>query len=163
LLKDRTEDELTIELTKLLRMTGFEAAHESKVGGHCDIVIRHPSDYLWLAEAKKHKNDYGWLLQGFQQLNTRYATGAPNQNCGGFIIFHYGERVDRTMTKWRAHLTGKIVGIATADCALDPMCFFSEHAHQRTGLPLKVRHMPLSLFFQPQDHARGTAAKRTTA
>ena len=75
--KDRGEDELTIEVVSMLRMIDIDATHETKTGGHVDILVRGPNDYAWLAEAKKHRGDYGWIFQGFQQLNTRYTTGLP--------------------------------------------------------------------------------------
>jgi len=81
--KDLSEDQLTVDVVSMLRMIDIDAAHESKVGGHVDIVVRGPNNYLWLAEAKKYKGGYEWIYKGFQQLNTRYSTGLAGQDRGG--------------------------------------------------------------------------------
>src|SRR4051812_6177534 len=69
---DRSEDQLTIEVVVALRATGLEANHDTKIGGHVDIVVRGKHDYHWLAEAKIGTNT-GWVREGFMQLCTRYA------------------------------------------------------------------------------------------
>lgn len=156
--KERSEDDLTIELVTLLKMASIDANHDTKVGGHCDVVVRGQPDYLWQAEAKKHRSDYAWLFQGFQQLNTRYATGAQHQDAGGFIIYSYLPRVDKMMSRWREHLGSNLSGISFEECTLSPLCFLSSHAHDRTGRALRIRHIPLSLYFEPKDHARARKA-----
>jgi len=146
------EDELTIELVSLLNMMDIEAGHDTKVGGHVDIRIKGKRDYHWLAEAKKHKQDYAWLMQGFQQLNTRYTTGLAGQDKGGFIVYSDHARIDRTMSKWRDHLEEqKIEGMSFSNCELNDLSFQSTHPHDRTGRPLEVRHIALSIYFDPKD------------
>jgi hypothetical protein len=149
--KKRSEDELTIELINLLRMLNLDATHETKAGGHCDITIKGTNNYSWMAEAKKHKNSYPWLYQGYQQLATRYTTGNVGQDSGALIIYSYAERIDQMMARWKAHLAGQDKAIAFEDCSLNPACFISMQEHARTGRPLRVRHVPLSLYFDPKD------------
>lgn len=149
--KERTEDELTIELITLLRQLSFDASHEAKVGGHCDITIRGHSDYAWLAEAKRHTQGYDWIFKGFQQLNTRYSTGLPQHDHGGLIIYMYSSDTRLLMSRWQTHLAANQPGIAINQCDMNPLSFISTHKHERSGLPYQVRHIPLSLHFNPQD------------
>jgi hypothetical protein len=149
--KDRTEDELTIELVGLLRQLDIDAHHEAKIGGHCDITVRGPSGYLWLAEAKRDNKTLNWLFQGFQQLNTRYSTGLPQHDRGGLIVYLYAPNTLSRMKLWKDHLGSCIQGIAFSDCDDNPLSFNSTHDHERSGLPYQVRHIPLSLYFAPKD------------
>lgn len=157
--KDRTEDQLTIELVTLLRQLGLDAAHEAKVGGHCDVTVRGPSGYMWLAEAKRHNQTMDWIYQGFQQLNTRYSTGLPTHDHGALILYLYRANALGQMSDWQAHLGGKQQGIVFANCPLNPLAFVSTHTHDRSGLPYHVRHIPLSLHFAPQDKPKKAKKK----
>ena len=116
-----------------------------------DIVVRGPNDYLWLAEAKKFKSDYAWLYKGFQQLNTRYATGLQGHDAGAIIIYSDQARIDQMMDRWKAHLGEQQADINFQKCPLNDLAFFSTHKHEKTGRPYKVRHIPLSLYFEPKD------------
>jgi cell pole-organizing protein PopZ len=84
------EDRLTIEIVDQLRSLGHEASHDTKIGGHADIVVR-KNDFLWLGEAKiyQHNNN---LWEGFLQLLTRYSTGDFNQENGGLLIYIRGQK-----------------------------------------------------------------------
>lgn len=149
--KARSEDEITVELCNLLRMVSLEATHEQKVGGHCDVTIQAAPNFMWLGEAKRHVKGNDWLYQGFQQLNTRYSTGAPNQNKGGMLIYAYKADLNGQMVSWKDHLASVHAGIQFENCAANALAFFSSHVHERSGLPYQVRHIPLSLYFQPKD------------
>ena len=149
--KGRSEDELTIELINLLKQNDIDAHHEAKVGGHCDITIRGPNDYAWLAEAKRHTKGHPWLYQGFQQLNTRYSTGLPQHDKGGLIIYTYKPDTLGQMVKWSAYLQANQKGLDVSPYDADPLSFLSTHRHRRSGLPYEVRHIPLSLYFAPKD------------
>lgn len=68
------EDRMTEEILSYLNGRGFEANHDTTYGGgHCDLVVR-LNKFTWLGEDKKHV-DYDYLMKGFNQLTTRYATG----------------------------------------------------------------------------------------
>jgi hypothetical protein len=159
--KDRTEDELTIELVGLLRQLDIDAHHEAKVGGHCDITIRGHSDYMWLAEAKRDNQTLDWLLQGFQQLNTRYSTGLKEHDHGAMILYLYSADTLSRMKTWQEHLGASLRGITFSPCDRNPLSFNSTHTHERSGLPYNVRHIPLSLYFAPKDKVAKSARKRT--
>src|SRR5262249_17512116 len=73
---ERDEDALTTDIITDLKALGFDASHDTDYGGHGDIVIEARDDFLWLGEAKIHR-DYDWLMKGFLQLDTRYANAVP--------------------------------------------------------------------------------------
>lgn len=146
---EHTEDQLTILVISMLTAMGFQASHESKVGGHCDVNIRAKFGWLWLGEAKKFENDYGWLLKGYQQLFSRYTTGEVNQDHGGLIIYSIVARIDRTMIRWREKLLNE--GICQCeDVDAASLSFISTQEHDRTGRPFNVKHYPVSLYFAPK-------------
>lgn len=147
---DRDEDGLTTDIVTELKALGFDASHDTDVGGHCDIVVRGVDHFLWLAEAKIHR-DYNWLFKGLQQLCNRYSTGMPGQNDGALIIYCKGPRIDKVMAKWLAHLALTDTEATISKCDKNPLVLNSRHTHERTGLEFRVRHVPVSLYHNPQD------------
>lgn len=149
--QEHSEDQLTIEVVNMLSTFDLDAAHEAKVGGHCDISINGPYDFLWLGEAKKHVQAYAWLLQGFQQLDARYSTGLAGQDTGGLIVYSNYPRIDKTMASWRQHLLDHHPNISCEEVCEQTASFLSAHVHQGTGRNLSVRHFACSLYFRPTD------------
>lgn len=145
----RDEDGLSIDLVTSLRNLGFQASHETKVGGHCDIVIEGKFDFLWLGEAKIHKS-YDWLLQGFEQLDSRYATATVNQDHGGLIIYHLAAKSGDVMDKWQEHLKEARADVKIDDRALGQLEMRTSHPHRRTGRDYHVRHVIVSLYWDPK-------------
>jgi len=156
-----SEDSLTLQIVINLKAMGFQASHDTDVGGHCDIVIEGRDNFLWLAEAKIHGN-YPWLLKGFRQLTSRYSTGLAGQNDGGLIIYSRRARIDRMMQAWSKHLRDKERGISLAPCPRAPLAFVSMQTHVRTGDQFKIRHVPVSLYFDPKDRPTTSSAGRST-
>jgi hypothetical protein len=142
---NRDEDALTTDIITDLKALGFDASHDKDYGGHSDIVIEARDDFLWLGEAKIHSS-YDWLLKGFQQLDTRYATALPGQDTDGKT-----ERIDQIMDRWCRHLRKRRSDVVIATCDRNPLIRCSRHIHERTGLPFRVRHVPISLYFKPKD------------
>lgn len=147
---DRKEDALTNDIIGLLVALGFDASHDTDCNGHCDVVIKGVDGFLWLAEAKIHSS-YEWLRKGIRQLLTRYSTGMPGQDDGALIIYCKGERIDMVMKKWRAELAEAEEEAIVTNCDRNPLVLNSRHVHQRTGLEFRVRHVPISLYHNPQD------------
>lgn len=147
------EDRLTIEIVNVLRGMGYNAGHETKIGGHTDICVRGKNNYLWIGEAKIHSG-YNYLFQGFQQLCTRYATGDANQNSGGLIIYiKKNKNSSNVIDTWRKRLVGYgLDGLQINSSSRRPgFEFDSMHLLERTGMPFKVKHIGISLFFDPKD------------
>ncbi|MEH2278671.1 MAG: hypothetical protein V7K40_28780 [Nostoc sp.] len=147
---DKKEDRLTVEIMQQLRRMGYQASHDTKIGGHADIVVR-KKEYIWIGEAKIHK-DYEYLWQGFQQLNTRYSTGDCNQKDGGLLIYIFVQNTKSVMEKWQEYLSAKnLNNYAYFFCRNRSLAFFSTHIHERSGQLFTVRHMPIILHFSPKD------------
>jgi hypothetical protein len=146
-----SEDSLTIEIKGNLKHMGYNASHETKIGGHADLVVK-KQNWLWIGEAKIHSS-YDYLFKGFQQLTTRYSTGSYNDCQGGMLIYIKIGNVEQIMKKWEEHLKGKeeVTGLETSQCTVNPISFYSTHHHQRTNLLFKVRHIPFNLYFSPED------------
>lgn len=146
----RSEDALTGDVVFGLQCMGFQASHDTKIGGHCDVVVEGTDNFLWLGEAKIHSS-YDWLISGFQQLDTRYATALPGQDYGGIIIFCYNENTLALMHNWRDRLCESRPDVQAHFDAANPLILHTSHTHSGSGLPFHVRHTPISLHFKPQD------------
>jgi hypothetical protein len=150
---EKEEDRLTIEIIRMLKLIGgYTVSHDEKIGGHCDFVVKRRC-WTWLGEAKIYRDTYSWLYKGFQQLATRYSTGGYNNSQGGLLIYIRVARAKQIMDNWKNYLElyeGQD-NIQFSQCPVNPLSFYSEHSHQRTDLPFKVRHIPFCLHFDPQD------------
>jgi hypothetical protein len=147
---DRDEDGLTIDVVTSLNHMGLQATHDEDIGGHCDIVVRGEDGFLWLAEAKIH-NAYDWLAKGYQQITTRYSTGMPGQDAGALIIYCKAANVKGIMDKWREHFAGLFSDAVIVDCEKSALSFISTVTHARSGLPFRLRHIPISVWHDPKD------------
>ena len=151
--KKDSEDRLTVEIRNMLVSRGYLVSHDEMIGGHADLVVR-TRDYVWIGEAKKH-NDYEWLWKGFNQLTTRYTIGDTNQNNGGLLIYVFGQNANLVMKKWQEFLTKQsLPDYSCEPCKKRELAFFSKHTHDKSGLPFRVRHMPILLYFSPQDRKK---------
>lgn len=153
LLKADGEDRLSSEIKRSLKLLGYIATHDEKIGGHSDLVVRGKKpEFLWIGEAKIHSN-YDYLYKGFQQLTTRYTTGDVNQDRGGMIIYIKNNDAKNVVVQWRAHLKAKALeDYADDNCAERPdFVFYSVHKHERSGAPFKVKHIGVILSFDPKD------------
>lgn len=146
------EDRLTLEIVNILRALGYDAAHETKIGGHTDLSVKGKNNYLWIGEAKIH-GAYDYLFQGFQQLCTRYATGDSHQNRGALIIYIKNINSANVIKSWKEKLsTYGLEELEVIACTSRPdFAFNSSHKLVRTGLPFSVKHIGISLYFKPQD------------
>jgi HEAT repeat protein len=144
------EDRLTIDIVNLLCSLGYDAAHESKIGGHADIVVK-GSDFVWLGEAKIYR-DNNYLWEGFQQLTTRYSIGDCNQTNGGLLIYIREEDASSILKKWQNYLLEKsLPNYSFRPCKMRSLAFISTHRHERSGQAFHVRHIPVMLHFAPKD------------
>ncbi|NTJ08230.1 hypothetical protein [Rhizobium lusitanum] len=146
--QDKSEDALTIDIVSHLKTMGFQASHDTQYGGHCDVVVEARDEFLWIAEAKKH-DSYDWLLDGFEQLDRRYSTGLPGQDCGEMIIYCFGARLDKVMAEYRKRLGGKRADVAFEPPEDNAIVLRSVHDHGNTGRPFRVRHKGVPLHFKP--------------
>jgi hypothetical protein len=148
---DIAEDQITIDIIHMLICLGFDAEHDTAVGGHCDILIKGKSLYrhLWIGEAKIHKS-YDWLWDGFLQLDKRYSVGRDNSCHGGMIIYSKNVRTDLVMNNWQEYMElqeGYVFEFCKCNTVFN--AFNSSHVHHRSGQEFKVKHVPISIHFQP--------------
>lgn len=146
--QEMSEDALSLDIILGLKCMGIQASHDTQYGGHCDIVVEAKDEFLWIAEAKIH-NAYDWLLQGFEQLDRRYATGLPGQDAGEMIIYCKGQRADQVTTEWLRRLGEARPDVTIEVCNGDPLVRRSVHTHSGTGSQFKVRHRTIPLYFSP--------------
>lgn len=149
----RSEDALTMDIVTSLSSMGFRASHDTTIGGHCDIVIEARDNFLWLGEAKI-QSSYDWLVQGFNQLDMRYATGSASQDHGGIIVYCYHGRTDSIMDEWAERLKEARSDVEVTPRAHLDSYFTSSHIHRRTGRPYQVRHVPIALQWNPPESSR---------
>ncbi|HEY9797579.1 MAG TPA: HEAT repeat domain-containing protein [Leptolyngbyaceae cyanobacterium] len=144
------EERLTIDIVNQLCSLGYDAAHETKNGGHVDIFVR-TSDFVWLGEAKIYRgNNYLW--EGFQQLVTRYSSGDSNQANGGLLIYIFNEDTSSIMKNWQNYLLEKsLPDYSFRPCEMRSLAFISTHRHESSGQAFHVRHIPVMLHFAPKD------------
>lgn len=148
-----SEDRLTEDFKVGLRMRGYNATHDEKIGGHSDLVVRHRNlPCIWLAEAKIH-GSYDYLLKGFNQLSTRYSPGTPGNDQGGMIIYIRQKNAADILQKWKSHLEKSgLYDLTYEDCKQRPkLAFYTTHTHESSGLPYRVRHLAVVLHFDPKD------------
>jgi hypothetical protein len=145
-----SEDRLTIDIVNQLNCLGYDASHETKIGGHVDILVK-KNQFKWIGEAKIH-GAYDYLWKGFLQLSTRYSVADSNQKDGGIIIYIRQKDANLIINKWKSHLVSKNLPDYSCDtCKNREMSFFSIHKHESSGLPFRIRHLPVILYFNPQD------------
>ena len=154
---NKGEDEVTISIRDMLVMKGVDAEHDVQHGGHVDLFIKQGS-WKYHAEAKIYKglvNSYeGWL-----QLTTRYASGNPcNKGCILLYLQKHAGTLD-VMNDWKGHVEGKVEDINVDFCSVNPLSLVSSHTLERTGLPYYIRHIPVSLYFKPQDKSGKSSQK----
>lgn len=147
--QNRSEDALTVDVVSSLVCLGFNASHDTYIGGHCDIVIKGNYNFLWLAEAKIYRSSY-WLMQGFKQLVTRYMTANKNQDSGGLIIYCYKPQSNCKIKNWASYLKRKNNGLwKYIDIKInknDKSYIHSEHTHNKTGNKCRIYHKIFPLF-----------------
>ncbi|NJN92428.1 MAG: hypothetical protein HC878_20060 [Leptolyngbyaceae cyanobacterium SL_5_14] len=155
--RNDNEDRLTIDIENQLRCMGYNASHDSKVGGHTDLSVRKGS-FLWIGEAKIHKSSYDYLWEGFQQLSTRYSTGDSNQRDGGILIYIRCKDTASILKRWQDYLREKnLPDYSCEPCKIRSLSFFSTHKHERSGQAFQIRHMPVILHFDPKDKSGRTS------
>jgi hypothetical protein len=146
--QERSEDEISIDFVSHLKAMGFQASHDTQYGGHCDVIVEGKDEFLWIAEAKIHTS-YAWLEKGMAQLSTRYSTGLEGQDCGEILIYTYSPRLDLIMKEWKKRLAAAVAEIEVDELDNDRLIFRSNHVHEKTGRPFRVRHKGVTLHFQP--------------
>ncbi|WP_299870245.1 hypothetical protein [uncultured Roseobacter sp.] len=148
--QSQSEDQITIHIVLNLKSMGFVAvAHDVQFGGHCDIAVEGADEFLWLAEAKVHR-DYNWLIDGTKQLLTRYATGSYGQDAADVLVYYFGQNARNFMEEWHARMAKEYPDAQVAWCCEKPEDFRTVHMHRSSGAEFHLRHKVIPLFFKPE-------------
>jgi hypothetical protein len=146
------EDVITMALVDMLRQRQYIAEHDSKIGGHVDVVIRgRDPKFLWLGEAKRD-NGPAWLEEGMEQLCNRYSDGSTGRDHGGILVYIQGMKARQIFQNWKDSLakSTQFENLAISDCPRNPSAaFISTHTHNTSGLSYHVRHMAIGLYHKP--------------
>jgi hypothetical protein len=145
----KSEDELTFFILASLKGMGFQATHDTQIGGHCDIVVEGADSFLWIAEAKKYRKAYQWLLDGVKQLITRYATGQDGQDSGELLIYYFMPNARGFVARWEGYFRRAYPAESIERCRFDMDVIRSIHKHEGTGRHFSVRHKTVPLYFNP--------------
>ncbi|MFZ6640922.1 hypothetical protein ACO0LL_14335 [Undibacterium sp. TC4M20W] len=151
-----TENNYNSDICRQLKRLGYEAVHDKNQRGHADITVNF-ARYSWIGEGKKVQSvNNSHLIDGYGQLIDRYVTGKANANHAGLLVYILGKDAMHVMSSWRTHLTEKDLsdnGYAAniAPCSENPdHVFWSECTrHTSSGSTLKIRHIGLSLHWNP--------------
>ncbi|EDU9246268.1 hypothetical protein R951_003381 [Salmonella enterica] len=144
------EDELTSVIITFLKGRNYDAEHDTQLGGHIDILVKHQlGRFAWIGEAKLW-NGPAYIFGGWNQLNERYGTGTVRDNHGGIIIYVKQKKSGDKFSAWREHLAENVAGATITLDTTNALRFSSETLHPATSQPYFVRHMAVSLF-----HATG--------
>lgn len=147
------EDRTTLDIMNLFNgLIGYSASHETKSGGHVDLIVK--SDrlgYRWLAEAKRWTGAKK-CYKGYMQLFSRYSTGTVTENQGCVIAYFYTDKVKTKFWRYKKYLENAgHVDFEITECAVNSFHFYSSHLHTGSGLKYIVKHVPVMLFFKPED------------
>lgn len=148
--QDQSEDELSVTIVEQLRLLDIQASHDTQTRGHCDVHVEGVDHFLWIGEAKIHK-DYAWLEDGFKQLSTRYATGGYGQDRGEIIIYCRVQNGAAVLREWYSRLCAAFEGVEIVEDAIDTRMWFRTcHICENSGLPFHIRHRLLPMHFKPK-------------
>lgn len=144
------EDRLTAELINMLCMCGYDASHDEKVGGHSDIVVRHPQHYTWVGEAKIH-GAYQHLMDGFNQLTTRYLQGTPNADQGALLVYIRNLDAAGVMKSWGDNVSALgLANYARQNCPVrKELGFYNTQTHAGSGRMVTIRHIGIKQHWKP--------------
>ncbi|MEZ8602371.1 hypothetical protein [Vibrio splendidus] len=156
------EDRFNVDIAGFLNCKGYNASHDKWTNGHPDIYVeKTTTGYKWIGESKIHRK-YDDLLEGFKQLTERYSSGFSNEQHGAVLIVSANQNIGNVMDKWKDRLTSDSWfidrNIESKDCQKDGMCFYTKHNHTTSSIEYSVRHIPISIYFNPIDKS-GIAKK----
>ncbi|KAB0598080.1 hypothetical protein K8O84_10595 [Cupriavidus pauculus] len=160
--QDRSEDELTDQIVRSLKIAGYDVTQGTTGGGNKDITVkwRNPM-WSWIGEAKIYKS-IASLREGFLQLITRYRTSDPRHTQGGLIAYTFRPKAAQLLKEWMDEVVTvpEAEGIKVEQCNIKrDLAYITIHDHVATGLPCRIRHVSVALYFLPQDKSGRTAKK----
>jgi hypothetical protein len=162
--EDEYEDATTQRIVDMLSVMGYTASHNKASGGSVDITVELTRRrWKWISEAKKF-NSVADLREGYLQLATRYRPGLAGAQKAFGALFGYLRRPNaaQAVTAWKDELVTipEASGSTLEPCTRrGPLAFYSEHQHAALGVPFRVWHVCVPLYFDPKDKSGRTAKK----
>lgn len=148
--QNHSEDALSQEIVDMLCRQQVDAAHDRRVGGHCDVTVKARDGFFWIGEAKIH-DGYQWLLDGFDQLSTRYGLAQYGRDQGEIIIYHRGKNSRKVLEHWRDRLFKNKVSVTLlSDEIIHGKLFFeTSHKCEASGYTFIIRHTIVPMHHSP--------------
>lgn len=148
------EDQISDRIVEMLYALNYTASRESSNNGNVDVTVA-LNEYVWLAEAKIY-NSNPYLMDGFRQLTTRYASSSSKDyNKGGFLIYNFRAKTKQLLDTYRTEskliFESEYTAFSQHDSASRLLWFYTKHEEQSAGLEYTVKHIPFSFFFEPKD------------
>ena len=147
------EGETKISYAVKTYLNGKDYNCESEVhsNGHVDLVIKE-NKFEWLAEAKLHKGNE-WTYHGFRQLTENYATGRPNTNHGGIIVYNLTRKKPSTQCakEWREYIESRDIEVECEEYSTSGYFDMTVKEHPRSGQPFYIRNYFVNLQYTTSD------------
>lgn len=147
-LQDLDEDGITAVLIIALEAMGL-AASSARVNGNCDVTFSYNNEYLWIAEAKIFTG-VAHVWGGYLQLTSRYASGLPDHNRGGVLLYCLKGEASGLLEEWRASLAAQVAD-SDARPSPYPLSFLSSAGVAATGLLMQLTHFAFPLYHEPME------------
>lgn len=148
------ETKLRSRLLTVLRAHGYRALGESNHRGHTDLLVENSHvRVVWIGETKKHDNSsYGRLTKGMKQLYSRYTSGTHRDS--GLIVFVFSKDAAAVVETWKSKIEeSNLCGLQghPYDDQDVPLCFWTKHVHDGSGLLVHTKHIFATLHYRPRD------------
>lgn len=150
-----SENALNADICRQLRCLGYDAHHDKNSRGHTDISVEY-GRFSWIGEGKKVLSvNNAHLRNGYDQLIHRYVAGTAGADQAGLLIYSYAPDAKHVMQKWREHLSNFNTTNAGYAEAIMPVigneefAFNSSSKHTSSGAVLTIKHIILSLHWEP--------------
>lgn len=146
----QTEDQITIQIRNMLVMRNYDAEHDVKHGGHVDLKVK-LNDYVFILEAKIYSS-YSYLWEGWLQLTTRYASGDFNNKKNAILIYIQEQpNARQIMERWAQYIKSQNPCATITHRKEGKLPIISKHILDKTGLEFEIFHIPVMLYFKPED------------
>lgn len=150
--KGLNEEALNKLIVNKLSENCFEASAETDSGGHVDIYVK-KNGWVWCGEAKIFDNgSHNYLAKGIRQLLHRYA---GSDRHGGLIIYLKDGVLLEIKNEWRKKIKeNKYKNMCFKSILEDKpssLWFCSLHTHPTIGSEYEIRHIFITLKYEPKD------------
>ncbi|MCT8469434.1 hypothetical protein KZO85_12645 [Chromohalobacter canadensis] len=141
-------------------MSGNTDITIEQVGGPFSVICE--SKIIGSAPGSTSNYGNGHLFEGVLQLVSRYATCSSGNDHCILMVLCFKPMAKSVLESWKGFFFDKSqeekfcsrfseLDDYVCDAYAGMRGFFTQHIHYTSGCPVKIRHVPVSLFFDPQD------------